>query len=155
MKYLKISLSNLTLEQIKMFFKLSIKNKPENKRVFQDIFNLLNFLNFQNKMLLNQIKNKNLNVLKNYLKNYNKLLIEIFKDIFKIEKNIFFRNFYFYKIKNQIKNIYSNLKKKINKFISKFSIILNLNQFKRIIFNSNSNINTFPLVSRTNFFENN
>jgi len=155
MKYLKISLSNLNLEQITMIFKLSIKKKSGNKRDFQEIINLLNYLNFQNKILLNQIKSKNLNVLKNYLKDYYKLLNEIFKDIFKIEKNILFRKFFFYKIKYRIKNINTNLKKKINKFISKFSIILNLNEFKTIIFNSNSNINTFPLVSKTNFFKNN
>ena len=151
---MKISLSNLTLDEIKMIFKLSIKNKPENKRDFQEIYNLLNYLNFQNEILLNQIKNKNINILKNYLNDYYKLLNEIFKDIFEKKKNILLRKFFFYKIKYQIKNICTNLKRKINKFVSKFSIYLNINEFKTIIFN-NSNVSKFPLVSKTNFFDNN
>ena len=152
MKYLKIHLSNVTLEKIIMIFNLLIRNKLENRRKIQEICNLLNYLKFQNKILLNQLKIKNLNVSNNYLNEYYKLLNEIFKKIFIIEKNIHLNNqkILFCRINYQIKNIHSILKRKINKFISKFSMIININEFKNNILNSN--LNTLPFVFRSNFF---
>ena len=152
MKYLKIHLSKVTLEKIIMIFNLLIRNKLENRRKIQEICNLLNYLKFQNKILLNQLKIKNLNVSNNYLNEYYKLLNEIFKKFFVIEKNIHLNHqkILFCKINYRINNIYSILKRKINRFISKFSMIININEFKNNILNSN--LNTLPFVFRSNFF---
>ena len=150
MKYLKIHLSNVTLEKIIMIFNLLIRNKLKNRRKIQEIFNLFNYLKFQNKILLNQLKIKNLNVSNNYLNEYYKLLNEIFKKFFIIEKNIHLNNQKILFCRINYKNIHFILKRKINKFISKFSMIININEFKNNILNSN--LNTLPFVFRSNFF---
>ena len=147
MKYLKISFSKISLERIIIFLKLSLENKIENKRNIQLIFNLLNYLKFQNRFFLSQLKNFNLNVFIRYNFDYKNLIKEIFNEFFIIKEKINRKRFC--KLKFQICNIYKILKEKINKFITKYSLnfLLNLNEFKEI-----SNNDTFPQIIKTNFF---
>ena len=148
MKYLKISFSKITLERIIIFLKFCLDHKKENKRIIQSIFNLLNYLKFQNSFFLSQIKNFNLNVFIRYNYDYKNLIKEIFNEFFIIKEKINRKRF-ICKLKFQIYNIYKFLKEKINKFIKKYSLnfLLNLNEFKEI-----SYIDTFPQIIKTNFF---